>query len=255
MWTEELQDRRDFDILPGFEGCDGSKKLERRMCAGGVVPGEGWILHNLWIDEVCSIVSGRPLLAKRELIRAPPLPIGCLTAPETRMISHWEALALASAAVFLSDDDLKDNGLQTLGLEAAMNDLEVLAKDIPTHDLGFVRSAIVQAFYQCLDYLQAVIRFTYAAQDVNKGRRPGKKTAWTQIDDIQKDTRSSLEDVLRQAGDLRGRMREETVEGMMRGMGVSGTEEAADRYARSARETWDGVLKVKVPRLTPYRSS
>lgn len=264
MWTEDLEDRRDFNTLPEFEAADDAHKLERRLHRNGVIPDAQWILHNLWIDEICSLVTGDSLLVKRYIGKAPPLRIGSLTQEEVALTSSWEALAMASAITFLTKDEVGAAGWAGIDGSHAIGRLKEHIEDLPAQctryfprdDFGFPTASKIQSVYLAMDLLQSAGRFAIAAQEVNKGKRTGKKTPQDAVNDMARSARQAFEDIRGLVSSSLERLTEDSVRSAMYdeselvGLGHVASADYgrwARHFCRFARGTWDEALMVRFP--------
>ncbi|KAF2149783.1 hypothetical protein K461DRAFT_33868 [Myriangium duriaei CBS 260.36] len=173
MWTDDLQDGRDFTACDRFDAGTNTTSLVRRLQDGGAVPDADWIRYHLWIDEVCSLALGGPLLARPFLDAAAATePIERSTAftkEEKAMVPFWRALATASALALapeqakLLPDAPKDLVAALDSLQNALMGLKIdtiTPPSNPTRMLPY--SSTIQAILLQMDFLKAIERFVGA---------------------------------------------------------------------------------------------
>lgn len=245
--------------------------------SGGKVPNASWVSLNLWIDDICALISANPsLLAPQERSFYPPPAVdagmsdGC-TPAEVVLIPAWEALA-AAAVLVLIPEGARPTFLQLkTGVAQAMATLRERVETLPFSPAVSTKGgstvpnvADLQTSFLTMDFLKAVQRFCAACRDVGKKKRVGAVVQGAVVGGVEEEAKKQFERVREFAGGMQkgikdGELRvmlEETwgwvLSGRMGMVEEEGREEMGDMWrgqaelvGRMARSAWEGVLAVR----------
>ncbi|PSK43684.1 hypothetical protein B9Z65_7198 [Elsinoe australis] len=276
FWTTSLSDTRDFQTCENYDAGPPTAALERRIMSGGKVPNASWVSLNLWIDDICALISAAPsLLAPQERYFHPPPAVdagmseGC-TPAEVVLIPAWEALAVAAVLVLVPEGARPTPAPPKTGVAQAMATLRERIETLPfspavtTEGTTVPNVAGLQTSFLTMDFLKAVQRFCAACGDVGKKKRVGAVVQGAVVGGVEEEAKRQFERVREFAGGMQKEIKDGELRVMLEGtwgwvlsgrievVEVKGREEMGDMWrgqaelvGRMARSAWEGVLAVR----------
>lgn len=258
-WTENLKDSRDYSETFNYDGVTKDRFPERRLQAGGKIPKKKWLATAILAEDVWSLLSNRATVCV-----TPSVPIEVcesdsegLTAMELALVAPWNALLQVTQSLLSTEKDaslpdgiakLKDT-LSSLPLTMLSSHKSVAGLPASTKHL--------QNHFLLLDYLRTTALFTTVATQIAFKKRTGQVVPSTQLAALKESIKKCYDVVRKSAeGVKKGIDARDMVQAMRRGSVGDAISEAehldkglrmfADRAETSARDAWEGVLRVRL---------
>lgn len=258
-WTQDLVDSRDYAETFNYDGVANASYPERRLQAGGKIPKSKWLATAILAEDTWAMLSNRDTVCvtPSEPISPTDTDHAELTAMEIALIEPWNALLQATKSLLTPPPS---NTLQphVAALKEALSalPLSTLASYKPTPGLPSSTTHL-RSHYLLLDYLRTTALFTHTATLIASKKRTGTPIPQSALAPLVALAKKHFDTVRKSAEQAKKAVdARDIVQALRAGKVGDAIAEAesldkglrvfADRAESSARDAWDGVLRVRL---------
>lgn len=265
-WTQDIKDNRDYAETFNYDGVTKETYPERSLQAGGRLIGSKWLLTSILACDTWSLLSNRETIC---LTPSTPISPGDtdtseLTDMEIALLDPWNTLLLATQTLLStspSDKPLLQPRVERLQETLSSLPLSKLSDTEPTTSEGQLLlpagTPHLQSHFLLLDFLRTTALFTTTAGQISSKRRAGQMIPGAPLAGLKTAVKKAYESVRASAEKAKNRVDAGEIARAMREGEVGIAIEEAENVGRgvrawaegaevSAREAWEGVLKVRL---------
>lgn len=261
-WTQNIKDSRDYAETFNYDSVTRDDYPERRLQAGGKIPKNRWLRTAILAEDVWALLSNRDtvcVLPSTPISPDETVDSAELTDMEAALIDPWNTLLQATQSLLSPTKDAQ-------ALQSRVEALkETLSTRLPLQKLTTYKpvaglpssTAHLQGHFLLLDYLRTCALFVQTASQIASKKRIGQAIPSTPLAGLKDATKKAYESVRKTAEKARKDVdARDIVQAMRKGAVGDAISEAeslnkglrvfADRAEASARDAWEGVLKVRL---------
>ncbi|KAL1302251.1 hypothetical protein AAFC00_002673 [Neodothiora populina] len=272
-WTKDLKDSRDYAETFNYDSVTKDSYPERRLQAGGKIPNSVWLKTAILAEDVWSLLSNRDTVCT-----APSTPItdseatsgaAELTTMESALIAPWNALLLATQALFPSVETAPKDA--AANLQSRVESLQTTLTTLPLSSLTAYKphpglpptTAHLQSHFLLVDLLRSCALFISTG---TKKRSPTNNTSThhqlplppKSLPALKSTIKSAHSALLASAAAAKKCIDAQDIVQALRNNGSvgdvlcesesldKGLRAFAERAEASAREGWEGVARVRL---------